>query len=99
MKRSKVAQRSETNERIKLFEHSQAPSVCLKADYICDFTGMFQNGTIKNSSIWIYHGEPYFLQIHERNMGGRHARFGAIMVQLYGKGKYSLQNASFQCAR
>ena len=52
VKRSKVAKRNETNERIKLFEHSQASSVCLsKADYNSDFTGIFQNWTIKCSSI------------------------------------------------
>ena len=48
MKHSKVAQRNETNERIKLFEHSQASRVCLKPDYN---TGIFQNWTIKNSSL------------------------------------------------
>ena len=48
---------------------------------------------------WIYHGESYFLRIHEIKMGGHHARFGAITVQWYGKGEYSLQNTCFQCAR
>ena len=50
MKRPKVAQRNETNERIELFEHSQASSVCLKADCNSDFTAMFQNWTTNNSS-------------------------------------------------
>ena len=49
MKRSEVAQRNETNERIKLSEHSQASSVCLKVDYNSDFTGIFQNWTVKYS--------------------------------------------------
>ena len=70
------------NERIELFEHFQASSVCLKADCNGDFTGVFQNWI----QIWIYQGESYFLQIYRINLVGHHARFGAIMVQWYGKG-------------
>ena len=55
----------------------------------------------KNSSILDISQRAVFSSklIHEIKMGGHHARFGAIMVQLYGKGICSLQNASFQCVR
>ena len=45
-----------------------------------------------------YTVESHFHQIHEVKMGGHHTCFGAIKVQRYGKGEYSLQNACFQCA-
>ena len=78
MKRSKVAQRNETNERIELFENSQAFGVCLEGDYNCNFTGIFQNWTIKNSSILDISQRAVFSSklIHEIKMVGHHARFG-----------------------
>ena len=59
----------------------------------------FKIGPQKNLQFWIYHGDSHFLQIHEIKMGGHHVRFGAIRVQWYGKGEYSLQNACLQGAR
>ena len=66
LKRSKVAQRNETNERTELFEHSQASSVSLKADYNSFFTGIFQNNKFFN---FRYIAETHFFQIHEIKMG------------------------------
>ena len=99
VKRSKVAKRNETNERIKLFEHSQASSVCLsKSRLQYRFYGDISKLDNKMFFNFGYTMESHFLQIHEVKMGGHHTSFGAIMVQRYGKGEYSLQNACFQCA-
>ena len=37
-----------------------------------------------------YTMESHFLQIHEVKMGDHHTRFGAIMVQRYGKLKVNI---------
>ena len=84
MKRPKLAHGNETSERIERFEHCQASSVCLKVDYSSDFTGIFQNWAIKNSSkLDISQGVVFCFGI---KMGDHHARFC----------EYSPQSVCFQ---
>ena len=70
VKRSKVAKRNETNERIKLFEHSQASSVCLSKSRLQQrFYGDISKLDNKMFFNFGYTMESHFLQIHEVKMG------------------------------